>query len=146
MVKFTKFPKKLLYLFQFNKKVFFILVLSTVFINNANALTLGPLIIDSAYGQLRVVNTSKRFRKVIFVAYPAKINKDNSAIIDASMDDQTEIKNLVNITPSSVRMSGNSARYVNYSIKDTGKSFFLCAESIPTSQYKIRICALWRAS
>jgi hypothetical protein len=107
----------------------------------ALALSLGPLKLKTAYGKLRVVNTSERFEKINFVVYPAKINNGNAEIITEF--DEQKLNSTVKLTPSTVRMSGLSERSVNYSINDQKGNYFLCAENKPNAQYMLRICALW---
>ena len=130
--------------FTYSFGAVFTLFLFLAFAPRSLALSLGPLKLKTAYGKLRVVNTSENFAKVKFAVYPAKIINGNAEII-AEFDEQ-KLRSSVKLTPDVVRMSGLSERSVNYSIKDQTGNYFLCAENLPNSQYLLRICALWTSS
>ena len=72
------------------------------------------------------------------------IDNQNSVTIGKVPLNKEEVGKLVKITPSIVRLSGNSSRSVNYSIKDPKNNYYLCAETLASPQYKLQICALWR--
>ena len=127
---------------SFNKT--FLLFILLTFTTEALALSLGPLKLKTAYGTLRVVNTSENFAKVNFVVYPAKISNGRAEII--TNFDERKINSAVKLTPSTVRMSGLSERSVNYSTKNQKENYFICAENVPNAQYILRICALWTSS
>lgn len=127
--------------FTYSFGAVFTLFLLLTFSPRSLALSLGPLKLKTAYGKLRVVNTSDNFAKVKFVVYPAKIINGNAEIITEF--DEQKLRSSVKLTPDVVRMSGLSERSVNYSIKDQNGNYFLCAENLPNSQYLLRICALW---
>ncbi len=109
---------------------------------SANALSLSPLNLESAYGQLRIVNTSDRLRKIKMTVYSAKITDKESSIIRPALN-KARMKDEAEISPSVVRVSGNSARFVNYSIRNSKKNYYLCAETLASAQYRLRVCALW---
>lgn len=130
--------------FTYSFRVVFTLSLFLSFVPKSLALSLGPLKLKTAYGKLRVVNTSENFAKVKFAVYPAKIINGNAEIITEF--DEEKLRSSVQLTPDVVRMSGLSERSVNYSIQDPTGNYFLCAENLPNSQYLLRICALWTSS
>lgn len=94
-------------------------------------------------GYLWVVNTSERLAKVDFIIYPAITGQRNDEIITEF--DEQKLNSSIKLTRCTVRMSGRSAKSMNYSIEDQKSNYFLCTESTTNdnNQYMLRICALW---
>ena len=134
---------------EFNSYFFFtrittlsILVL-TLFAPNAHSLSLGPIELDKPSGQLRLINTTKSFRKIKMTVYPAEITKIEGATLKTSDFNVEEVNSLVRINPRTVRLSGGGIRYVDYSIKDKTGNYYICAEGKMNGLFQIRICSLY---
>ena len=115
----------------------------TIFAPKAHSLSLGPIELDKPSGQLRLINTTKSFRKIKMTVYPAGITKIEGAILKTSDFNVEEVNSLVRINPRIVRLSGGGIRYVDYSIKDKTGNYYICAEGKTSGLFQVRICSLY---
>lgn len=121
-----------------------LLLLITSSIPKAYSLALGPLLLEKPTGKLKVINTQKRFRKIIFTAYPVKYTKEEGPTLVTSGFDQEEMDESVTFSPKVARLSGEASKMISYSIKKEG-SYYLCAESSASPRFKFRVCSLYES-